>query len=967
MSKFANKLTVLDEYISFLSEKHGVSMDETHDLTIQELFNDKSLFEQEEEEEIAAQPGTSGKGAAIDVEDSDIVSDKPAQDAPEGSPEAGKEDAEGEDSEAAKKAAAAAQVDGPEDLDQDPNAKKVAQDAAKKSEQGELEPDPKAQAMADQVETDFERSMRKNGLVGTMAKPVLGVVEKGLKFLFGSGVFDEPADARGLLQQVNQNPYLAPYYLSSQLALLNQALGQSTLGLKARQFADDIENTGDKINDKLPTGPDVDGGDGGGEGSGGGEGGGDDTLEAGESYEYTSRTGKKSAVQIIDPENEHGATVAQKINPTNCDPQKNTQFAAKPEKFVKSIGEPIEKCDTSEPGDKSDKEKTGTNRGEMGEADWNKLDIAKFNKQHPQVQAAGLALMPKNKAIEVFKKLLPEDLEDDNRAGPDADKANLIQRTAAIRSIPADVIKQVGERLGIELPEENVQINGPQRAVDILKSVGQEWEMWIFGDLQGRDGELAEYLRTLMFQFKDIIDLQAREVQLILREVDTQQLAIALQGASDELKKFIFSNVSSRVEQEITSWSERAGPQSKKEIQKQKAAIVEIILNLAEEGKVNTRPESVYGKSRPARGVTASKRSADQRRGKFESRLRNALHKLITESLKTEVSIINETSEDMSELVEMMNQFFPYSKDRLGFNRPVTAELKSDPANAADPLGKTAYYDPNKMHIVLFTDKRHPKDVLRSFSHELVHHSQNCRGEFDNGSVTEEGYAQNDKHLRKMEKEAYLQGQLILRDWEDSKKENRSKMNEKTIRNIARRVMESVKSEVRTRADGKLPTNDPHRGSHGRGRQELPEGDMSYKRNDEDTLEEAADCSKLKDEIEGLESAGHIGSPQHQKAVSDYEDCKKSSLEEGGAAARTGNEEKDQGRERMTTDRVHEGDMGHNCADVHPDEEHDVWEQKERIGPVAHTTVSENKSNYDLFLKKKDSMIFEKLMKKWCK
>ena len=59
----------------------------------------------------------------------------------------------------------------------------------------------------------------------------------------------------------------------------------------------------------------------------------------------------------------------------------------------------------------------------------------------------------------------------------------------------------------------------------------------------------------------------------------------------------------------------------------------------------------------------------------------------------------------------------------------------------------------------------------------------------------------------------------------------------------------------------------------------------------------------------------------------------------------------------------------HDCSEVHSGQEHDEWEQGERVGPVAHTELSENKdkNNYDLFLKKKDQILFEKLTKKWCK
>ena len=93
--------------------------------------------------------------------------------------------------------------------------------------------------------------------------------------------------------------------------------------------------------------------------------------------------------------------------------------------------------------------------------------------------------------------------------------------------------------------------------------------------------------------------------------------------------------------------------------------------------------------------------------------------------------------------------------------------FQSDEDNASRMLGKTAHYNPESHEVVLYIDNRHPKDIMRSLSHELVHHAQNCRGDFSNGSSTYAGYAQKDPHLRKMEREAYTKGNLIFRDFED--------------------------------------------------------------------------------------------------------------------------------------------------------------------------------------------------------
>ena len=93
--------------------------------------------------------------------------------------------------------------------------------------------------------------------------------------------------------------------------------------------------------------------------------------------------------------------------------------------------------------------------------------------------------------------------------------------------------------------------------------------------------------------------------------------------------------------------------------------------------------------------------------------------------------------------------------------------LRQDEENAKKLFGRTAYYDPNESTIVVFITNRHPKDILRSYCHELIHHVQNERGDLKMGDASSPTYAQDDDHMREMEKEAYLEGNLLLRDHED--------------------------------------------------------------------------------------------------------------------------------------------------------------------------------------------------------
>ena len=164
---------------------------------------------------------------------------------------------------------------------------------------------------------------------------------------------------------------------------------------------------------------------------------------------------------------------------------------------------------------------------------------------------------------------------------------------------------------------------------------------------------------------------------------------------------------------------------------------------------------------------------------------------------------INDVSQKCGDVVQHAEKFLPFAQQRMGFNKPVSINFLSDPENAKNPLGKTAYYDPNDMKIVVFVDKRHLKDIMRSLSHELVHHTQNCRGDLEGDNYTGPGYAQKDKHMRKMEGEAYLHGNLCFRDWEDSLKRENSEMNETKLRKYVNNLIKEVLDEADEVEEGK--------------------------------------------------------------------------------------------------------------------------------------------------------------------
>lgn len=154
----------------------------------------------------------------------------------------------------------------------------------------------------------------------------------------------------------------------------------------------------------------------------------------------------------------------------------------------------------------------------------------------------------------------------------------------------------------------------------------------------------------------------------------------------------------------------------------------------------------------------------------------------------------------------LVRAFYPFAKQKLGFNKPVRLFLRNDIQNAVQPLGKTGFYDPEQMSITVFITGRHPKDIIKSISHELVHHRQNCDGKLlniDSQNVTESG------HLKDLEDEAYARGDQIFREFEDSYKakqdlimENKD-MSEKNEKEYSGDISENdtVKEYYVTRAD----------------------------------------------------------------------------------------------------------------------------------------------------------------------
>lgn len=146
-------------------------------------------------------------------------------------------------------------------------------------------------------------------------------------------------------------------------------------------------------------------------------------------------------------------------------------------------------------------------------------------------------------------------------------------------------------------------------------------------------------------------------------------------------------------------------------------------------------------------------------------------------------NIKNPANVDLGSLEPYINGMYDYFDQKLGFQKPPTIIFDSDPSNQPNVLGKTAYYDPQSLEIHIYSDGRHPKDMLRSIAHELIHHQQNMEGRLDVGGYSGPGYYLENDKLRVVEHEAMLEGNKLMREYEDTIKKESKDMSLKEWKN----------------------------------------------------------------------------------------------------------------------------------------------------------------------------------------
>lgn len=201
-----------------------------------------------------------------------------------------------------------------------------------------------------------------------------------------------------------------------------------------------------------------------------------------------------------------------------------------------------------------------------------------IQKEHPQTIALILAYLKPQQASVVLAAL-PQDKQ-----------ADVARRIATMDRTSPEVIKEVErileKNLSSLVTEDFTAAGGVQAIVNILNTVDRGTEKYIMETLEIEDTDLAEEIRKRMFVFEDILTLDNRSIQRFLRDVENNQLAIALKGATEEVQKTIFGNMSKRLAEMIKEDIEFMGPVRLKDVEEAQQKIVNIIRKLEDAGEI---------------------------------------------------------------------------------------------------------------------------------------------------------------------------------------------------------------------------------------------------------------------------------------------------------------------------------------------------------------------------------------------
>jgi flagellar motor switch protein FliG len=199
--------------------------------------------------------------------------------------------------------------------------------------------------------------------------------------------------------------------------------------------------------------------------------------------------------------------------------------------------------------------------------------------EHPQTIALVLAHIPSGLASSILAGL------------PLEVQTEVAHRIAIMDRTSPDIIRQVESALQRKLssvlqPDELSTVGGLQPLVDIINRADRTTERLILEALDARSPELAEEIRRRMFMFEDIVNLEERAVQLILRQVEPADLATALKGVSENVRDKVTKNLSERGRENLLEEMDLLGPVKVKMVEESQAKIVGVIRTLEDSGQI---------------------------------------------------------------------------------------------------------------------------------------------------------------------------------------------------------------------------------------------------------------------------------------------------------------------------------------------------------------------------------------------
>ncbi|MFQ9934397.1 MAG: flagellar motor switch protein FliG, partial [Lachnospiraceae bacterium] len=198
--------------------------------------------------------------------------------------------------------------------------------------------------------------------------------------------------------------------------------------------------------------------------------------------------------------------------------------------------------------------------------------------EHPQTIALILSYLPSSQASMIVSSL------------PLEKQADVAKRIAKMDRTSPDVIKEVERVLERKLAslvnQDYTIVGGVDAIVDILNNVDRGTERHIMENLEIDEPELADEIRKKMFVFEDILALDDRTIQRVLRDVQNDDLAIALKGANEEVQNTIFNNLSKRLSAMIREDMDFMGPVRMKDVEEAQQKIVNIIRKLEDTGEI---------------------------------------------------------------------------------------------------------------------------------------------------------------------------------------------------------------------------------------------------------------------------------------------------------------------------------------------------------------------------------------------